>query len=101
MNLDDHLHALMKTILKDKRIAAAFWKLGFDSGLGFIFESKLARFPAQMTESVELCISLSEASPESANEVLHCLERLSTFAELVELVPQRDLLHKSGGVQVR
>jgi hypothetical protein len=100
MNLEEDVHALMCTLLKDKRIAATFWKLGFESGLGSVFESKLSQFPARITESIELCVALAEASPESADEVLHCLQNLSTFAEYVENVPTRDLIHKSGGNQV-
>ena len=100
MNLEDDVHLLMCTLLKDRRIAATFWKLGFESGLGSVFESKLSQFPARITESIELCVALAEASPESADEVLHCLQSLSTFAEYVENVPTRDLIHKSGGNQV-
>jgi hypothetical protein len=101
MNLEDDVHALMCTLLKDRRIATTFWKLGFESGLGFVFESKLARFPAKMSESIELCAALAEASSESADEVLHCLQSLSVFAESVENVPTRELVHLSGGNQVR
>ena len=101
MKLEDDVHALMCALLRDRRIATTFWKLGFESGLGLVFESKLARFPAQMSESIELCVSLSEASSESADEVLHSLQSLSVFAELVENVPTRELVHVSGGNQVK
>ena len=100
MNLEDDVHALMCALLRDRRIASTFWKLGFESGLGIVFESKLARFPAKMSESIELCVSLAEASPESADEVLQCLQSLPIFAESVENVPTRELVHISGGNQV-
>ena len=101
MNLDADVHELMKTLFKDKKIAATFWKLGLDSGLGLVFESKMSLFPAKMTEAVELCVALAEASTESADEVLHVLENRTSFAEPVEQVPTRDLLHKFGGLQVQ
>ena len=101
MNLEDDVHSLMCTLFKDRLIATTFWKLGFESGLGVVFESKLSRFPAQMTEAIELCAALAEASSESADEVIHCLENLPIFAEFVENVPTRELVHKSGGNQVK
>ena len=101
MNLEEDVHSLMCTLLKDRLIASTFWKLGFESGLGAVFESKLSRFPARMTEAIELCVALAEASSDSADEVLHCLENLSIFAEFVENVPTRELIIKGGGNQVK
>jgi hypothetical protein len=101
MNLDEDIHSLMCTLLKDRLIASTFWKLGLESGLGVVFESKLSRFPAEMSAAIDLCVALAEASSVSADEVAHCLENLAVFAEFVENVPTRELVHKSGGNQVK
>jgi hypothetical protein len=34
MNLDEDVHKLTVSLLRDRKIAAAFWKLGPDAGLG-------------------------------------------------------------------
>jgi hypothetical protein len=54
-----------------------------------------------MTDPLELCVALAEASPESADEVLCRLQTLTVLAEPVESVPAREVAHKSAGIHVR
>jgi hypothetical protein len=50
LNMDTDLHFLLCTLFKDNNVANTFWKVSKSSEIGSIFDSKLSKFPAEMSD---------------------------------------------------
>jgi len=71
---------------QSEHIAADFWRQGYEVGLGTIFSTLLATFPARGTrELCQMATVLSLASQASANNVLQALKSAPCLAEPLEV----------------
>ena len=109
-------------LLRQPAVADDFWKQGYETGIGIHFASVLSAFPQSLRSLTELCIDLvskenllvfivhssptlfrlqifflpqsSSGSYNSANYVLACLEKLSVYAEPIDISTDVEMLMK-------